>query len=153
MHAASREAFFCLAVAVCLRGVARVLSAMPDLLSAYNPRNCHNVTERGEIVAAHHHVLLSGQCKLCLATGLCGAVIARFSGTRPVSSVSRVSVLIKAFSAVLDQHDQERAMSPRRRLGGGAGIAAPLPDGFTTARVALPACFHTRPLHRLPTLA
>lgn len=32
-------------------------------------------------------------------------------------------------------------------------VCCTLPGGFTTARVALPACFHPRPLHRLPTLA
>jgi len=95
-----------------MRGVARVLSAMPDLLSAYNPRNCHNVTERGEIVAAHHHVLLPDRRTLCLAAGVCDAAIGRFPGPHPIFSVTPVSVLIKAFSAFLDQPSQERAADP-----------------------------------------
>src|SRR5215469_10727878 len=98
---------------------------MPDLLSVDIPRTCHNVTERGEIVAAHHHVLLPGRCKHRVAMAACGPVIAPFPGPHPTSSVTPVSVLIKAFSAVLDQHDQEWAASHRRRFGGGAGFAAP----------------------------
>lgn len=58
MPTASREAFFAVpSLFVCVVWP-EFCQPLPDLLSAISA-HCHNVTERGEIVAAHHHVLLA----------------------------------------------------------------------------------------------
>jgi len=66
------------------------------------PRTCQNVTERGEIVAAHHHVLLARPRNRRIAPDFAKAAVARFSEPLPISSVKLVLAWIKAFSAILD---------------------------------------------------
>lgn len=78
---------------------------------------------------------------------------AHLPGPRPILNLVLLSLLIKVFSAVLDELDQERPSRQRRWQVHHGAAAADLLRGFTRARVPLPACFHAWPLHRIPTLA